>query len=106
MKHCLPRQVIFGPFYAPGYEQDDATCSMLASPCGGVQEFKRIGGIWIMKPIGSAQGKGIFLFTRLSEISEWKYDFRAKGQQAAGGAAKEEGAKDVEQYIVQVCAKV
>ena len=25
-----------------------------------------------MKPIGSAQGKGIFLFTKLHEISEWK----------------------------------
>ena len=25
-----------------------------------------------MKPIGSAQGKGIFLFTKLNEISEWK----------------------------------
>lgn len=34
-----------------------------------VEDFKRLGGIWIMKPIGSAQGKGIFLFTRLSEVS-------------------------------------
>ena len=33
-----------------------------------VEDFKRLGGIWIMKPIGSAQGKGIFLFTRLSEV--------------------------------------
>ena len=31
-----------------------------------------------MKPIGSAQGKGIFLFTRLSEISDWKTDFKYK----------------------------
>jgi tubulin polyglutamylase TTLL9 len=37
-----------------------------------VEEFNKVGGVWIMKPIGSAQGKGIFLFTRLSEISEWK----------------------------------
>lgn len=41
-----------------------------------VEEFKRSGGIWIMKPIGSAQGRGIFLFTRLSEISEWRTDPR------------------------------
>ena len=34
-----------------------------------------------MKPIGSAQGKGIFLFSKLSEISEWKTDF--KGLKAA-----------------------
>jgi tubulin polyglutamylase TTLL9 len=42
-----------------------------------VEEFKKTGGVWIMKPIGSAQGKGIFLFTRLSEISEWKTDFKS-----------------------------
>lgn len=55
-----------------------------------------------MKPIGSAQGKGIFLFTRLSEISEWKYDFRSKGA-GTGGSKDEAAAKDaVEQYIVQV----
>jgi len=39
-----------------------------------VEEFKRSGGVWIMKPIGSAQGRGIFLFSRLSEISEWRTD--------------------------------
>ena len=38
-----------------------------------------------MKPIGSAQGKGIFLFTRLSEISDWKTDFKYK----PGNAQKE-----------------
>lgn len=31
-----------------------------------------------MKPIGKSQGKGIFLFQRLSQISEWKNDFRWK----------------------------
>lgn len=41
-----------------------------------VEEFKKVGGVWIMKPIGSAQGKGIFLFTKLHEISEWKTDFK------------------------------
>lgn len=41
-----------------------------------VEKFKEVGGVWIMKPIGSAQGKGIFLFTRLSEISDWKTDYR------------------------------
>lgn len=40
-----------------------------------VEAFKRApGSVWIMKPIGRAQGKGIFLFTKLSEISEWKKD--------------------------------
>mmetsp|Transcript_8330 Transcript_8330/g.8494 ORF Transcript_8330/g.8494 Transcript_8330/m.8494 type:complete len:425 (-) Transcript_8330:208-1482(-) len=61
-----------------------------------VEEFKKVGGIWIMKPIGSAQGRGIFLFTRLSEISEWKTDFKYK---PAGKTGSEE--KDVEAYVVQ-----
>jgi tubulin polyglutamylase TTLL9 len=60
-----------------------------------VEEFKRVGGIWIMKPIGSAQGKGIFLFTKLSEISGWKTDTRYRP----------EGKRDesqIEAYVVQV----
>lgn len=34
-----------------------------------VEEFKRSGGTWIMKPIGKAQGQGIFLFNKLSQVS-------------------------------------
>jgi len=42
-----------------------------------VEEFKQQGGaIWIMKPIGKAQGKGIFLFNKLSQINEWKKDHK------------------------------
>jgi hypothetical protein len=50
-----------------------------------LEEFKHGGGkasaaaagnssssTWIMKPIGKAQGKGIFLFNKLSQISDWK----------------------------------
>ncbi len=33
-----------------------------------VEEFKRSGGVWIMKPIGKAQGQGIFLFNKLSQV--------------------------------------
>lgn len=33
-----------------------------------VEEFKRSGGTWIMKPIGRAQGTGIFLFNKLSQV--------------------------------------
>uniref|UniRef100_A0A383W9P9 Tubulin--tyrosine ligase-like protein 9 n=1 Tax=Tetradesmus obliquus TaxID=3088 RepID=A0A383W9P9_TETOB len=39
-----------------------------------VEEFKRSGGTWIMKPIGRAQGQGIFLFNKLSQISDWRRD--------------------------------
>ncbi|GMI45796.1 hypothetical protein TrCOL_g10943 [Triparma columacea] len=58
-----------------------------------VEEFKRQGGLWIMKPIGSAQGKGIFLFSKLSEISEWRTDYRYKP-----GQSKE---KEADAYVVQ-----
>ncbi|EER14556.1 conserved hypothetical protein, partial [Perkinsus marinus ATCC 50983] len=30
------------------------------------------GNWWIMKPTNTAQGKGIFLFDKISQISEWK----------------------------------
>ncbi|KAL0489461.1 tubulin polyglutamylase [Acrasis kona] len=40
------------------------------------EEYKRTGGVYIMKPIGKSQGKGIFLFNKLSQISEWKKEFR------------------------------
>jgi len=44
-----------------------------------VEEFKKnVGCIWIMKPVGKAQGKGIFLFNKLTQISDWKNDFRWK----------------------------
>eukprot|EP01147_Barroeca_monosierra_P004048 gene4048-8440_t len=46
-----------------------------------VEEFKRKPGrIWIMKPVGSAQGKGIFLVSKLSELIDFKRDTRF-GQQ-------------------------
>ncbi|CAG9461997.1 unnamed protein product [Pedinophyceae sp. YPF-701] len=64
-----------------------------------VEEFKRRQGgdpernVWIMKPIGRAQGKGIFLITKLSQISDWK-----KG---VGWSKAESAEKGVESYIVQ-----
>ena len=71
-----------------------------------VEEFKKTGGVWIMKPIGSAQGKGIFLFTRLSEISEWKTDFKSFNKPGGGGGCggaggKDKDEKEVEAYVVQ-----
>lgn len=47
--------------------------------------------IWIMKPIGGRQGKGIFLFNKLSEISDWK-----KGINFADGEGQ-----NAETYIAQ-----
>ena len=34
--------------------------------------------IWIMKPVGKCGGRGIFLFDKLSAVSEWKSDSRWK----------------------------
>lgn len=62
-----------------------------------VEKFKEVGGAWIMKPIGSAQGKGIFLFTRLNEISEWKTDFKA----AFKPGKDNDQADKVDAYVVQ-----
>ena len=46
-----------------------------------VEEFKQqAGAIWIMKPIGKAQGKGIFLFNKLSQINDWKKDHKWKSE--------------------------
>lgn len=53
--------------------------------------FKRSpGATWIMKPVGRAQGKGIFLFSKLSQISDWKKDHKWKSD-----------AVQAETYIVQ-----
>lgn len=60
-----------------------------------LEEFKKHPGArWIMKPIGKAQGRGIFLFEKLSEISDWKRDHTWKSE---GGVQ----AKTADTYIVQ-----
>lgn len=58
-----------------------------------VEEFKKpthAGCAWIMKPIGKSQGKGIFLFNKLSQITQWKSDYRWKPDNPG-----------VEAYVVQ-----
>ncbi|XP_077976310.1 putative tubulin polyglutamylase TTLL9 [Styela clava] len=62
-----------------------------------VEEFKKNPGtVWIMKPVAKSQGKGIFLFRRLKDITDWKKE----GYRVNGDERKEE-TKDVETYIVQ-----
>jgi tubulin polyglutamylase TTLL9 len=62
------------------------------------EEFKRnSGGVWIMKPVGKAQGKGIFLINKLSQIANWKKDPRLN-RKSLNSEEQEEGP---EAYIVQ-----
>eukprot|EP00906_Rhabdomonas_costata_P035348 RCo049660 len=55
------------------------------------EEFKKAPCVWIMKPIGQCQGRGIFLFNKLQQIADWKKDTRF-------GAGDQ---NSVETYIVQ-----
>lgn len=62
-----------------------------------VEEFKNhpAGTIWIMKPTGSAQGKGIFLFNKLAQINDWKKDASWK----TGSNESQAAAYVVQRYI-------
>lgn len=69
-----------------------------------VEEFKRnSNSVWIMKPIGAAQGRGIFLFTKLNEISDWKYEYYKNSNDPRSGAKEKDKEKDMsgEAYVVQ-----
>ena len=66
-----------------------------------VDSFKQVGGVWIMKPIGSAQGRGIFLFTRLSEISDWRTDPVRRSHQQQQRQNPEEATNQPEAYVAQ-----
>jgi tubulin polyglutamylase TTLL9 len=60
-----------------------------------VEAFKKTPNVsWIMKPIGSSQGKGIFLFEKLHQIAEWKNDLLNKFK-------PDDTSSKAEKYIVQ-----
>ena len=37
------------------------------------EEFKRQGGIWIMKPVSRCQGSGIFLVDKLAQVAPFRF---------------------------------
>ncbi|XP_055891747.1 probable tubulin polyglutamylase TTLL9 isoform X4 [Biomphalaria glabrata] len=63
-----------------------------------VDEFRRNPGtIWIMKPIARSQGKGIFLFKRLKDITDWKRGVEYQPQLQVTDAST----APIETYVVQ-----
>eukprot|EP00758_Cryptobia_borreli_P009611 Tbor_TRINITY_DN5494_c0_g4::TRINITY_DN5494_c0_g4_i2::g.24866::m.24866/K16603/TTLL9; tubulin polyglutamylase TTLL9 len=72
-------------------------------------EFRRNpNAVWIMKPPAKAQGKGIFLFTKMSQISEWRKDYAYKYKngmdakdQGSGGGAGASAVSALEPYLAQ-----
>ena len=55
-----------------------------------VEEYKKTNSLWIVKPANRAQGKGIFIVTKLGQITKWA---RQKWLQGEGYGSKE-------QYII------
>lgn len=73
-----------------------------------VDEFKKQqtnGAVWIMKPIGSAQGKGIFLVDKLSQVSAWNPRLVKKAEEPQPkrrpADVEEEEQKEIQQYVCQ-----
>jgi len=63
---------------ANGYDFFPTTYNLPGDYSLFVDEFKRSNQVWIMKPIGKSQGKGIFLFNKLQHIAQWKDELRWK----------------------------
>lgn len=80
---------------AAGYDFFPTTFSLPADYSLFVEEFKAQGGVWIAKPTGRAQGRGIFLFDRLAQVADWSRRYRG-----GGGGRGLEGER-VENYVVQ-----
>jgi len=57
------------------------TYNLPSDYCLFVEEFKKNQDkniVYIMKPISKSQGKGIFLFSKLNQITQWRNDNRYK----------------------------
>ncbi len=37
------------------------------------EEFKKKGGLWIMKPTSKCQGQGIFIIDKLSQVAPYRH---------------------------------
>jgi tubulin polyglutamylase TTLL1 len=55
-----------------------------------VEEFRRSPRqMWIMKPTGAAQGKGIFIINKLSQIKKWSHNGTGAARWARSGGAND-----------------
>eukprot|EP01062_Namystynia_karyoxenos_P076064 TRINITY_DN7414_c0_g1_i1.p1 TRINITY_DN7414_c0_g1~~TRINITY_DN7414_c0_g1_i1.p1 ORF type:complete len:409 (+),score=149.74 TRINITY_DN7414_c0_g1_i1:140-1366(+) len=59
-----------------------------------IEEYKKSGSLWIVKPPNRAQGKGIFIVTKLGQISKW-----AKQKWATGDASSAKDQFIISKYI-------
>jgi tubulin polyglutamylase TTLL9 len=57
---------------------------------------KNPGTVWIMKPVGKAQGRGIFLINKISQVNGWRKDPRLMARGDNG-----EPVEGPEAYIIQ-----
>eukprot|EP00754_Rhynchopus_humris_P040760 Rhum_TRINITY_DN23898_c0_g1::Rhum_TRINITY_DN23898_c0_g1_i1::g.178940::m.178940/K16599/TTLL1; tubulin polyglutamylase TTLL1 len=59
-----------------------------------VEEYKKTNSLWIVKPANRAQGKGIFIVTKLGQITKWaRQKWLEKGESGGSAVSKE-------QYII------
>lgn len=85
---------------AQAYEFWPTTYSLPGEYSLFADTFKRFpNSTWIMKPISSSQGKGIFIFTKISQISRWKSDGRWLPIEAKKDAPAPPAAYVVQRYI-------
>eukprot|EP00240_Pyramimonas_obovata_P004703 CAMPEP_0118960834 /NCGR_PEP_ID=MMETSP1169-20130426/63839_1 /TAXON_ID=36882 /ORGANISM="Pyramimonas obovata, Strain CCMP722" /LENGTH=414 /DNA_ID=CAMNT_0006908987 /DNA_START=38 /DNA_END=1282 /DNA_ORIENTATION=- len=82
---------------AASYDFFPQTFSLPSEYSMFVDEFKKSGGVWIMKPSGRAQGKGIFLVSKLSQMNDWRTG--GSGVRTGGSVYACQG--QVENYICQ-----
>mmetsp|Transcript_53274 Transcript_53274/g.126801 ORF Transcript_53274/g.126801 Transcript_53274/m.126801 type:complete len:433 (+) Transcript_53274:86-1384(+) len=65
-----------------------------------VEDFKRFpDATWIAKPVGRAQGRGIFLFNDLGSLQQWKKAYDTKS--APVNSQNQKVQEDVEVYVAQ-----
>jgi tubulin polyglutamylase TTLL9 len=45
-----------------------------------LEDFRKRGGLWILKPTGRCQGSGIFLVNKLTQVTPYRTKVSQQGQ--------------------------